>query len=356
MTAPLWGVAGYSRSITVQASQAGASDSSNFPVLVKLSGIEFKTAANGGHVQNASGYDVLFWSNAGLSSALFWEIDYYDGTNGVLWAWVRVPTVSHSTNTVIYVSYGDASISTFQSTAATVWSNGYDAVYHMSADSSTVRVTDTLGNDNGTNHSTTAGAGQIAGALVAASASSQYVALTDSATLQPTTLTISAWIKSSDATHTQLAFRKANFGYFLRLNSTGGANSSVFDSGGNNVSAGSRAAADGAWHYFVATFDATSSTSNALKTYFDTQAVQQANAVATGNIKYTASSMQIASDGGAPTTTWNGSLDEIHIATGARSADWITTEFNNQSNPTAFAVLGQETILHGTLMALGIGN
>jgi hypothetical protein len=39
---------------------------------------------------------------------------------------------------------------------------------------------------------------------------------------------------------------------------------------------------------------------------------------------------------------WNGSLDEIRISSVPRSADWITTEYNNQSSPSTFETLGIE--------------
>jgi len=36
----------------------------------------------------------------------------------------------------------------------------------------------------------------------------------------------------------------------------------------------------------------------------------------------------------------NGALDEVRIAAGALSADWIKTEFNNQNNPATFYSVG----------------
>lgn len=345
----------YKASVTISHTLCGSSDSSNFPILVKISGTPFKSAANGGVVQNANGYDVTFWSDAALSSALTWEIDYYDQVNGVGWFWYK-GTCNHSTDQVVYFSWGDPTISTFQSTATSVWSNSYDGVWHMSGDSSTVRLADSTTNaNNGTNHSSTAGAGEIAGAGAFASASSQYVALTDAAALQPTTLTLSVWIKSADASHTQESFRKRTSGYYQNLTVTGVAQVQVFDSGGNQIGCGSHAGANSSWHYIVLTFDATSSTANALKCYFDNNAVEQANAVSTGNIKYGASAITIGADSSGG-TYWNGSIDELHVATGVRSADWITAEYNNQSSPTTFAVIGPQQIAHGALLALGMGN
>src|SRR5258707_11497596 len=115
----------YKRSETANHLQCGATDSTNFPALVKISDATFKTVGNGGLIQNSNGYDIAFYSDFGLTTPLFWEIDFYDGVNGVFWAWVKVPTMSHTADTVIYVAYGDATISTFQSTATSVWDSNH---------------------------------------------------------------------------------------------------------------------------------------------------------------------------------------------------------------------------------------
>jgi hypothetical protein len=38
-----------------------------------------------------------------------------------------------------------------------------------------------------------------------------------------------------------------------------------------------------------------------------------------------------------------GQADEVRIASIARPAEWIETEFNNQSNPSSFYTIGNET-------------
>jgi hypothetical protein len=37
---------------------------------------------------------------------------------------------------------------------------------------------------------------------------------------------------------------------------------------------------------------------------------------------------------------FNGSIEEVHISNSARSAGWITTEYNNQSSPSTFYSVG----------------
>ena len=41
-----------------------------------------------------------------------------------------------------------------------------------------------------------------------------------------------------------------------------------------------------------------------------------------------------------------GSLDEIRVSNTVRSADWIATEYNNQSSPATFYTLGGESMAH----------
>ena len=41
---------------------------------------------------------------------------------------------------------------------------------------------------------------------------------------------------------------------------------------------------------------------------------------------------------------YSGSTDEFHLSNVARSADWITTEYNNQSSPQTFYTIGSEEL------------
>src|ERR1035438_8205777 len=109
----------------------------NFPVLVSVTVADLATVANGGHVQNASGYDIIFSSTpAGSGSGILpFEVISYSATTGKLVAYVQVP--SAATGTQLYILYDNGSISTDQSSAAAVWSNGYLAVYHFGSKNGT---------------------------------------------------------------------------------------------------------------------------------------------------------------------------------------------------------------------------
>src|SRR5579872_5586228 len=155
----------YKRTITVDHTKCGSSDSSNFAVLVKLDssncGTTMKTVGNGGHIQNTitqsggsavtSPADAIFTSDAAGTTQIPYETDYYDGTNGVWWVWVKVATLSHSSDTVFYLYYDDATVTTQQNTGSyspsNVWDSNYSAVWHL-PNGSSLNATDSTSNAN----------------------------------------------------------------------------------------------------------------------------------------------------------------------------------------------------------------
>lgn len=153
----------YHRSITISHTEVTNSDQANFPVLISGTYSYLATVANGGKVQNANGYDIVFSSDAAGSSLLNFETDTYNPATGAINAWVRIPALSHSSDTVIYLQYGDSSISSSQQNPAGVWSD-YLSVYHL-GDGTTLGLGDDgtanygLTNNNGV----TAVAGKISG-------------------------------------------------------------------------------------------------------------------------------------------------------------------------------------------------
>ena len=106
----------YSRKITIVSSEVPNTDQSNFPMLFSDTRPLFMSVANGGHVANANGYDIIFTADAAGTQKLNHEIESYNGTTGQFIAWVQVPTVSHTSNTVIYLFYGNSSIVTSRRT------------------------------------------------------------------------------------------------------------------------------------------------------------------------------------------------------------------------------------------------
>ena len=90
---------GFSRSITIDHTKVPNTDQSNFPLLFSGTYAYLATVANGGKVTSASGFDIIFTSDAAGATQLDHEIETYNPVTGAVSFWVRVPTVATATDT-----------------------------------------------------------------------------------------------------------------------------------------------------------------------------------------------------------------------------------------------------------------
>lgn len=102
----------------------------NFPFFWHGTETDFRSVANGGLVQNSSGFDIIFTSDSGGTVVLNFEIVVWNPTSGFISAWINLPTVHHATDNVIYAWFGNASITTQQSPGRP-WDSNYKLVSHF---------------------------------------------------------------------------------------------------------------------------------------------------------------------------------------------------------------------------------
>ena len=134
---------------------AGSTDLIDFPMLIDITDASLRNVANGGSMENMNGFDFRFTVNC--NTVLDHQLEKYDESTGRIIAWVRIPTLSATSATVIEMEYGDAFIVTDQSTSA-VWSSDYEAVWHLNNEFS-----DATGNIvDGINNGSTDSSGKIA--------------------------------------------------------------------------------------------------------------------------------------------------------------------------------------------------
>ena len=114
--------------ITIDHTQVEA-DLTGFPVLIRL-GADADLAARA----QDSGDDILFTDYSG--GELNHEIEYFDGSTGELVAWVNVPNVSSTTDTLLYMYYGNAGAANQENPEA-VWDADYVMVQHLEETSGT---------------------------------------------------------------------------------------------------------------------------------------------------------------------------------------------------------------------------
>lgn len=333
---------GYQRTLTIDHTKVPNIDQTNFPILVSLTDATLKVTGSGGHVQNSSGYDINFFSDAALTTKYSWEVEKYVSTTGEIEAWVKIPTLSHTVDTVIYVAYGNSSISSFQGgSVGSVWDSSYKGVWHL-PDGSSLSLNDSTTNASTlTNTGATAATGKIDGGA-GSDGSSQYL----TSPVNPagmTSVTFEGWVYlNGPSTGGQPVLlgsaNRINLGYAQGGGVLGGV--SFFTQAGNgNVSASYTGSVSfGAWHYLAGTYDGTT-----VKAYLD-GAVGGTTGAQTGGIGGGAINVRLGTDNGAANTFGTpGVMDEARISDTARSADWIATEYNNQSAPGTFETLGAET-------------
>lgn len=152
----------YGKQILVQASQvSGTSNLTNFTVLVSLIDPNLRTVSNGGHVQNANGYDIIFTLGDCITQ-LNHQIEQYDPLTGKYIAWVRIPSLPATTNYGFHMYYGNTTITINPSSTAT-WNSDVRAVYHLSNNDFNDGTSNVM---HGTNYSTGSVVGQIGGGEV----------------------------------------------------------------------------------------------------------------------------------------------------------------------------------------------
>jgi len=116
----------------------------NFPFLLKIT--NNNDLKNG--VTSAEGWDIIFLGDS--CTPLSHEIESYDADTGSLVAWVKIPQLNGSglsSDTVIYMKYGNESVVCDNDDPPGVWDSNYVGVYHLK-DLTTSTTKDSTSNSN----------------------------------------------------------------------------------------------------------------------------------------------------------------------------------------------------------------
>ena len=324
----------YRKAVTIDHTRV-AGTLTSFPVLISLVDADLQAQAL------STGNDILFTAADGITK-LNHELERYDPATGTLVAWVNVPSLSSSTDTKLYVYFGNAGAAN-QASPAAVWDGDFKGVWHLKENpaAGAPQIKDsTINGNHGTAYGSMTpsdqGPGMIGGGLTF-DGKTNFINVPDSATLDSApAVTLSTWIRTTSTGTTVNVVNKAypcvTSGFVIWLNQKGTANGLPSFSVGNSSSVEANGAniADGAWHYLTASNDA--ATSNV---YVD--GVLAASAPRSG---YLNTSMPLRMGYGTCGNYLAGSLDEVRVSGSVRSPAWIATEFSNQSAPQAFAAPG----------------
>ncbi|HVT08599.1 MAG TPA: LamG-like jellyroll fold domain-containing protein, partial [Polyangia bacterium] len=355
----------YYKNITVDRTKVGTASSpttlSNYPLLISVTDSSLRTVANGGRVRNANGYDIVFRGSdattcGGPSVCTFaHEIEKYDATTGQLIAWVNVPSLKAQTNTAnttFSILFGNTAISTSTAQPTSTWDSSFTGVWHLNQDpaGTAPQMSDATTNaNNGTATSVTTATGLV-GSGVTTDGSTSYVDVSSGTSLNTASsgsFTYSGWVKTSDSTGGIFSLRSstnASVVVDVMVGRDGASNSANKlmallrdDSGAGQADLVSTASiADGNWHLVTVTHSGTS-----MQLYMDTTLVGTAT-VSSGS--FTSTLRNIGREGrwvqDSYTTTAEeylaATLDEFRASSTARTIDWVTTDYNNQSSPSTF--------------------
>jgi hypothetical protein len=322
-------------SITIDHTKVTSGPHTNYVFSLQGRYLELASTGNGGQVQSASGYDIVFSSDSGGTSLLNFERVSWTAL-GVVQFHVQIPSLSSTVDTVIYILVGNSAITTDQQNASTVWSAVTAAgIWHMEttgfADSSgsgnngtgTNAVIDSsnltlVGNSVKLTGNGYVDMGQSKTALHPASA------ITFGATVVPSTSSQTTWATFINQDYSSP--RGAPFGSYAIFANVNGTNTyqASLSTGGSSVTTNSGVSVQsGTRVRVVAKYDGSN-----LKIYVD--GVLKNTVAKTGSISYSNGNFRIGanSDGAEQ---YQGLVDEVRVYGDAKSDGWIATESANLS-------------------------
>ncbi|MHA2474172.1 MAG: DUF2341 domain-containing protein, partial [Promethearchaeota archaeon] len=335
----------YNKEITIDHTKvSGSSNLINFPVLISILDTDLHDKVQ------SNGNDIAFYNG---TQWLDHEIEVfnqtYSGTQAQLVAWVRIPSLSPTTDTKIYMYYGNSTMGP-QENPTGVWDSNYQAIWHLSEDPSGTApqiLDSTLNNYDGTSFGSMTSedqrAGQIDGCLDFDGSDDEVnpsgVVIGDLAAW-----TLSAWIRmGADTADQRTIYSEGDtvvsdylFLYVDDINSDVRFYSETATGDWTQV-IGSTDVEDNQWHLvtlvqrsktdrelFVDSLSEGTSTHNAGTLTTDTASI--------GALNYIWGSAD----------WFNGTIDEVRISNINRSNDWIITEYNNQYDPSSFYTVGDD--------------
>ena len=330
------GTFGYYRRLVVN-HQLVAVDLVDFPVLVSLS----NDVGLAGHAA-ADGSDVVFAvldPDAG-ATLLTHEVEYC--ANGSLDAWVKVDLAA-DVDTVLYMFYGSENAGGGQD-STDVWS-GYQAVWHLAETQGQIEDS-TINEHTGTPHNVHQdAAGKIDGADYF-DGNGDYHSFGDWDVPSWESYSVSVWFlqdgqgNASNGYGQKIIDKTTMYSdYYLsvRTATDGHLAFQTYSGGGAGIADKTHDYRDNKWHYAVVNRQGGNGelwvdgelkgTSDSLKTVANGQPLLLGYSVSPDSYqkKY-----------------FSGRLDEVRIADAPRTKGWIVTEYNNQAEPGAFILMGDE--------------
>jgi hypothetical protein len=345
----------YSRKTLTISHQDVAEDLVNFPVLVNIYDTDLRTDTR------SDGRDIAFTIG---EETLSHEIELFDqtfnSTHAHLVAWVNVPLLSGSRDTIITMYYGNP-LAPIVYDSGPVWDSGYLGVWHL-GESGTGAVNEYLdsgqykhhgqGGEGNSSFVPTLTTGKIGSGQDFNNLDGYYdlIDCGDSPLwdIDGYQITLEAWVQHDITPNTHvygIMNHKGWYdGYALYVNYGGGSTLKPTFSlpGDTHQLRGANDVTGGTWHHVVATYDG-----SYMRIFVD--GIQDPNVLVKTNAIEPSSFEKgfWIGHGDQPkdrgwSAEWDGQIDEVRISDVVRSAGWIQTQFENQFDPSSFYSVGVE--------------
>jgi len=345
------GTWGYRKAITVDADKvSGSSALTDFPMLFSVTDGDLAFTDFDGNVASSTAGDIVFTSSDGVTK-LSHEIEYYASTTGEIVAWVKIPSLSNSVDTTIYIYYGNAAADD-QQDAANVWDSNYMMVQHLSEDpsgSAPQMLDSTANNNDGTSSGTMTTSDQVSGKIDGSlefdgnSTQDDLITVPNSSVWDniTTAITISAWVNPNSVG--ALGYRSdiiqrssGNNDWWFNLQNSGKLSFYADNITGGTYKQSTSVINENELSYVVVSYDDVNDIRFYINgTYINTVAAS-GSFITTDNLVY------FGANHNGPSTVFRGIIDELKVSNIVRSTDWIATEYNNQNSPSTFYTVSGE--------------
>lgn len=349
----------YRKKITIDKSKVGTGasvpykDLIDFPLLIELEDDDLIHIAGhcGNKMQNLEGKDISFALSTDPAVSLSFQLETYNPASGKMTCWVRVPSLSAlgtpSLPTSLYLYYGSALLhDPYNAKNLSTWSADYSRVWHMNLDN--LPAESRNAQSNLSEHSLIGGPGINSNHYTSAKLN-QGIALNGiseslSSAVETTNpnITISAWIKLNAIGKEQFIVTNkitggtSSNGYELLINSSGKLVMNLFiGSILVNTITSISSLTPNTWYYIGGT------ASDGVYNILINGTVALSKSIP-GSIRLGAGGTIKIGSSKNDDQYFNGIIDELRIQNTGRPVAWLSTEYTNQNNPSAFYSIGPE--------------
>jgi hypothetical protein len=329
----------YRKQVTLNHTQV-ADDLEDFTVLLSTTDPDLMKA-------QASGNDILFMNDVGAAVKLHHEIESFDASTGTLIAWVNIPLLSSSQDTVFYLYYGNPN-SINQSYPQKTWNSNYKGVWHLNNDPTGKILDSTINGNYGLSHGGMTHSDLIdgkTGKCLNFDGSDDFISL--SSALVGQSGSIEAWIYANTGGEYRCILTKGQSysqnSYFMFCVQGNGAGlySRAVESGSANVVRGDTNVLS-SWHHVVGISDGAT-----WSLYVDGH-LESLTVISGSNDGewFNGFSGDTYSIGALNRPTYRGCfdgyIDEVRLSSAIESQEWISALYHNQNDPSSFSTFGPE--------------